>query len=169
MTRLYGPAEGISSFVGFCMNECSDGRGRGRGPISTAALTSCHSQGVSGPKTTRRAATGAGFPATRLSGVQGSKSSKKESRVQIQDETSPRFMCTVKTCSFLMAPVSSERDSAFSRPLSVWRWLTHLPPASLRHKYQPASLPLSVQLISVIHHRSVTPTRTCTGCRVYDY
>lgn len=54
------------------------------------------------------------FPLAEPSGVQGSKSSRKENRVQIQDETSPRFMCTVKTCSFLMAPVSSEQDSSFS-------------------------------------------------------
>lgn len=67
------------------------------------ALTSWYGQGVSGPKITCGAV-------TPLSGVQGSKSSRKENCVQLLDETSPRFMCTVKACSFLMAPVSSEPE-----------------------------------------------------------
>lgn len=50
------------------MNERSDAEGRAdyRG-----ALTSCHGQGVSGPKTTCRAATGAAFPGMGAEGRAG--------------------------------------------------------------------------------------------------
>ncbi len=58
------------------------------------------------------------------SAAKRSKSHRKGSHVRSTDETSPRFMCAVKTCSFLQAPVSSNSPSLFL-PLCII-WLAHL-------------------------------------------
>ena len=53
------------------------------------------------------------FPGKRLSGVQGSKSSRKENHVQIQDETSPQIYVHSKNMLPLNGPAFLQPDSSF--------------------------------------------------------